>query len=311
MNLDGVYSFKRVMGDDEKTICNGNDCIECNDKCVYRREGEDYEALEYCFHRSREYAHIAITDEECPAVSANHQISVNILYSENGDFVEQRDSYDQEYDEAEIFVPAHGNLSAIDMIISPSKMVFSEPYHCQVAHRMKNISVYNMPLKATEIAAKANSSVFTESDEQVVYSINLDEGELSEDEKDELSENIMNKCKGKKIFKMSVKYVDEDTFSGLSNEEVFEIEPRQTTLSSCPTMIKVDKLPLTANFSFKTILSSFRLSAVIEVIEDVGDGLMVILVFTVCKRILFVLTAVMDMKQPTYAIANRFHQRMI
>ena len=244
-NLDGVYSFKRVMDDDEKTICNGNDCIECKDNCVYRREGEDYEGSEYCFHQSKEYTHIAITDEECGAVtsffsttpspiSTRPPISMNILYSENGGLVEQTNSFDQETDEATLTVPSHGNFSSVDLIISPTKMVLSEPYHCQVSSVMENINVWDMPLRASEIASKTNNSIVGESEERIVYGLQLNEGELSEEETEDFSQAMKKKCENKKIVKTSVQEVDENTFGRLANGEIVEITPNSPVISpSC------------------------------------------------------------------------------
>ena len=242
------------MGDNEKTICNGNDCIECKDNCVYGREGEQYEGLEYCFHQSPEHANIVIKDDDCgaiystttPSVSMSTtmkpSISLNILYSENGNIVEQRDSFDLESNEATLFVPAHGNLSSVDMIISPTKIVMSKPFHCQVSTTLENISVLDMQLKASDVASKSNNTVLTSSEEKVLYRLNLNEGEFSEDETEELSQNMRNKCKGKKIVKMSVRDVDEETFTRLSKGEIVEIPSRSTLqqiLSTCPTAIKV------------------------------------------------------------------------
>ena len=238
------------MGDDEKTICNGNDCIECNDNCVYRREGKDYEGLEYCFHRSKEYAHIAITDEECGAVTSSSTtpsplstrppISMSILYSENGGLVKQTNSFDIDTDEATLTVPAHGNYSSVDLIISPTKMVLSEPYHCQVSSVMEDINVWDMPLKASEIASKTNNSIVSESEERIVFGLQLNEGELSEEEREDFSQAMKKKCENKKIVKISVQEVDENTFSRLASGEIVEITPRSPVISPSCLIPKVD-----------------------------------------------------------------------
>ena len=249
MNLDGIYNFKRVMADDEKTICNGNVCIECNDNCVYGREGEEYEGLEYCFHKSPEHSNTVIKDDECGAaastttslpVSTRPPISINILYSENGGLVEQENSFDLESNEATLFVPAHGNLSSVDLIISPTKMVLSEPFHCKVASVMEDVSVWDMPLKASDVASKTNNSIVSESEERVVYGLQLNEGDLSEEEKEELSEGMKMKCENKKIVRTSVQEVDEDTFNRLASGEIVEIASRSQVISpSCSSETKV------------------------------------------------------------------------
>ena len=138
------------------------------------------------------------------------------MYEEDGIIVEQEDSYNNVTREAKIVVPAHGNNSAIEVIMQESTMVTAGDDFCQLSSVPDNIETASMEVNADLVANTTANTTISKDVETVVYGLKLTEGDLSEDEQEQLSPSMKEACGGKPIVKITVQSTNEDNFNKMA-----------------------------------------------------------------------------------------------
>ena len=139
-----------------------------------------------------------------------------MLYEENGEIIEQEDSYNNVTGEAKIVVPAHGNNSAIEVIMQESTMVTADNNFCQLSSVPDNIETGSMEVNADVVANSTANTTISKDVETVVYGLKLTDGDLSEDEEEQLSPSMKEACGGKPIVKITVQKTNEDDFNKMA-----------------------------------------------------------------------------------------------
>ena len=194
----------------------------CPDSCSYLKD-EDVIPEVWCFKPGgMEFT------EECPATTTpaattepppdipEPSTEVRVLYEEDGIIVEQEDSYNNVTREAKIVVPAHGNNSAIEVIMQESAMVTADDDFCQLSSVPDNIETASMEVNADLVANTTANTTISKDVETVVYGLKLTDGDLSEDEEEQLSPTMKEACGGKPIVKITVQKTDEDNFNKMA-----------------------------------------------------------------------------------------------
>ena len=146
-----------------------------------------------------------------------------MVYEEDGVIIEQEDSYNNVTGEARLVVPAHGNNSGIEVIIQESSMVTVENDFCQVSSVPDNIKPSNMEDNADDVSNRTANSTISSEQENTVYSLKLDEGELSADENDELSPSMKEACGDRPIVKTTVQETDQAVFNEMAEGGIVNI----------------------------------------------------------------------------------------
>jgi len=136
-------------------------------------------------------------------------IEKDIIFEEGGRKFKQHESYDSEKKEALITVPAHGDFKATKYIMEgrsseskiAGKMVVSSESDC---------SLEDIP---AEIIPEDFENQDTEQSEEVkIYQIRSDIRKATEEELENLSENMKTECAGKTVMVSSVKTYNETEF---------------------------------------------------------------------------------------------------
>ena len=134
--------------------------------------------------------------------------------------VEQTQSYNPNTKELTVNVPAHSDREAITVIYGETSMVTSYTAYCIMGDAPADFdtSTYNNP--QSESPAPLDSS-----NVESVFIFNVvGEGEMTDDEKENLPESFKSLCGSKPVFTSSKVVVDEDTFlqSNFFNNSLLE-----------------------------------------------------------------------------------------
>ena len=173
--------------------------------------------------------------EECPATTTpaattepppdipEPSTEVRVLYEEDGIIVEQEDSYNNLTREAKIVVPAHGNNSAIEVIMQESTMVTVDDNFCQLSAVPDYIETNSMEVNADIVANNTANTIISTDVEDVVYGLKITDGDLSEEEEDQLSPSMKEACGGKPIVKINVQQTNEEIFNKMAAGGIVEV----------------------------------------------------------------------------------------
>ena len=206
----------------------------CPDSCSYQRDRDDPPEV-WCFKPGG----LEFSDE-CPATTATTtaptttttepppdipeaSTEVRVLYEEDGIIVEQEDSYNNLTREAKIVVPAHGNNSAIEVIMQESTMVTADDDFCQLSSVPDNIETGSMEVNADVVANTTANTTISKDVEDVVYGLKLTDGDLSEEEEEQLSPTMKEACGGKPIVKITVQKTDKDNFNTMAAGGIVDV----------------------------------------------------------------------------------------
>ena len=89
--------------------------------------------------------------------------------------MEQEDSYNNVTREAKIVVPAHGNNSAIEVIMQESTMVTADDDFCQLSSVPDNIETGSMEVNADVVANSTANIVISRDVEDVVFGLKFND----------------------------------------------------------------------------------------------------------------------------------------
>jgi len=203
----------------------------CPDSCSYTKDtgdtGDTGDTDVWCFKPGGpNYT------EECPAPPPDPAVkSVGVFYEEDGVIIEQKDTFNNETGEARLSVPAHGNNSAIDVILQEGSMVTSSNDFCQLSDVPENIETGSMEANADSVVNSTADTTISKDVENVKYGLKINEGDLSPEETDSLSPSMKEACAGKTIVKMTVEETDEDKFNEMAAGGIVTIPQSRSSLS--------------------------------------------------------------------------------
>merc|ERR1719312_2066328 len=146
-------------------------------------------------------------------------VETGVIFEENGETYEQKDSYNPDTKEAVIAVPAHGDFPATKFVMqgrssdSPvaGKMIVSTETECSFEDMPEEIVPEDMMIE------NQGGKVTRQTKEVKVYRIRSEIREVTEEEKENLSESMKSECVGKTVVTSSIKTVDEDEYLKRSN----------------------------------------------------------------------------------------------
>lgn len=175
------------------------------------------------------------------------------VFMEGDEVIEQTESFDPIANELTLIVPAHGNREATTVIIGESSMVTSYEQYCVLGERPgDHISTVN----------EKPSTFLNASTLEIVYVFNVVEDEVTDDEKESLSDSFKKLCGGKPIKKSSSVTVEKDTFDKLNifNGSQISNSPssntKRTRRSDKYTQTKCAKTGTGCSFTFVTSTGS-------------------------------------------------------
>jgi len=150
-----------------------------------------------------------------------NSVEMGLIFEENGETYEQKDSYNPDTKEAVIAVPAHGDYPATKFIMqgkssdSPvaGKMIVSTEAECSFEDIPDEIAPENM-IKENISRRKV---VTRQTKEVKVYRIQSNTRRMTEEEQENLSESMKTECAGKTVMVSSIETVDEDEFLARSD----------------------------------------------------------------------------------------------
>ena len=154
-----------------------------------------------------------------------------MFYEEDGVIIEQKDTFNNETGEARLSVPAHGNNSAIDVILQEGSMVTSSNDFCQLSDVPENIETGSMETNADSVVNSTADTTISKDVENVKYGLKINEGELTQEESDSLSPSMKEACGGKTIVKMTVEETNEDNFNEMAAGGIVTIPQTRSSLS--------------------------------------------------------------------------------
>ena len=145
-----------------------------------------------------------------------------VTFEENGETFEQKDSYNPNTKEAVVEVPAHGNYPATTFIMqggssnSPvaGKMIVSTETACSLEDLPDLIIPENMD---TETRKRKD---IRQTNAVKIYQIRSDTREVTEEEKEGLSESMKSECAGKMVLTSSIETVSEEDFANSFNRSL-------------------------------------------------------------------------------------------
>ena len=207
----------------------------CPESCSYQRDRDDPPDV-WCFKPGG----MEFTDE-CPATPTitattttittepppdipEPSTQVRVLYEEDDIIVEQEDSYNNLTREVMIVVPAHGNNSALEVIMQESNMVtMTDNDLCQFSSVPDNIETGSMEVNADLVSNTTANTTISKDVEDVVYGLKLTDGDLSEEEEEQLSPSMKEACGGKPIVKITVQTTNEDNFNTMAAGGIVDV----------------------------------------------------------------------------------------
>jgi len=148
-----------------------------------------------------------------------NSVETGLIFEENGETYEQKDSYNPDTKEAVFTVPAHGDYPATKFVMqgrssdSPvaGKMIVSTETECSFEDMPEEIVPENMMIE------NRGGKVTRQTKEVKVYRIRSEIRSVTEEEKENLSESMKSECAGKRVVTSSIETVDEDEYLKRSN----------------------------------------------------------------------------------------------
>ena len=145
-----------------------------------------------------------------------------VTFEEHGEAFEQKDSYNSDTKEAVLVVPAHGYYPATTFIMqgrssnSPvaGKMIVSTESACSLEDLPDVINPEDM---TTETRKRKD---IRQSNEVKMYQIRSDTREVTEEEKEVLSESMKSECAGKTVLTSFIETVSEEDFANIFNRSL-------------------------------------------------------------------------------------------
>ena len=154
-------------------------------------------------------------ETENVAETRNNVINRN-TFVENGTSYEHTISYDPINEEAIITVPAHLDRVAVNIIVNAEQMVTATSDLCIVEDTPEDMD----PANFADERSAATSPEEIEADERVKqYFVSSIGAELTEAEKEELSESAKRACEGRPIAWSTRESVEVEQFNNLQNNE--------------------------------------------------------------------------------------------
>ena len=183
-----------------------------------------------------------VSSTKPPPPASSPSSRVKVQYEEDGEVFEQEDTYNNVTGEATISVPAHGNNSALEIIMQESSvskgikaekslmtkyfqgtLVTAGEHLCQVASIPENTNAAAIQDNGEEVGNRTANITITKEEETISYELKMSNGELSEEEKGNMAESMKKACGNKAIEKITIKSTDADSFNKMANGEIVAV----------------------------------------------------------------------------------------
>ena len=102
-------------------------------------------------------------------------------------------------------------------------MVTAGDNTCQVTSLPEDVNTAAIEDNGEEVANKTQNVTITKEEETILYELKMSEGELSEEEKGNMTETMKEACKSKEVEKVTIKSTSKDSFNRMANGEVVAV----------------------------------------------------------------------------------------
>jgi len=196
----------------------------CDNGCAYQLAGTE---LRFCFEvQSSVYS--TFNCNQTPGVSSNDSTwSIKTIIEENGEIVQQTDTYNDNTGEVTINVPAHGDREQIKVLLDPegATLVTSKGSKCQIKSLPKDVNPSSMNSSGNAVAERGDDPV-TGDTEQVTHAFTIETEDATTLEIEGLSPAVAEECQGKKLVITEEKVVSGEQFDIIKEGGVVDMGPR-------------------------------------------------------------------------------------